>query len=64
MVSAQDAPKVLAIFRTKVVATKPQFLKVLIELHCSHCTEQAEERVGQENTEQAEEQTVHTGVSY
>ena len=45
MVSTQDAAKVLAIFRTKVVAAKPQLLKVFIELHGRHCTEQADEKM-------------------
>jgi len=36
---AKDAPKVLAILWTQVVAAQPQLLEVLIELHCSHYTE-------------------------
>jgi len=39
MVGAKDAPKVLAILWTQVIAAQPQLLEVLIELHCSHYTE-------------------------
>lgn len=55
MVSAQDAAEVLAIFRTKVVAAKPQLLKVFIELHGRHCTE----RWVRVRTQKIVDQTVH-----
>lgn len=55
MVSAQDAAEVLAIFRTKVVAAKPQLLKVFIELHGRHCTE----RWVKVRTQKIVDQTVH-----